>query len=134
MGHQFVVQLQNRPGELARLARALGTRGINITQISCAGTGTIACAFMTTSDATETRDVLRGLGREYVEGRAVVVDVLDKPGGLADVAEKFAAAGVNIQGTLCIGHRDGMLEMAFVVDDEAKAREALSEAQLAGVR
>ena len=29
--------------------------------------------------------MLRGLGREYVEGRAVVVDVLDKPGGLADI-------------------------------------------------
>jgi len=134
MGHQFVVQLDNRPGELAHLARALATRGINITQISCAGTGTIACAFMTTTDDLETRDVLRGLGHDFVEGATVVVDVRDEPGGLADVAERLAAAGVNIQGTLCIGRRAGLIEMAFAVDDEAKARAALAGPQLAGVR
>ena len=133
MQHQFVVQLDNRPGELAHLARALGARGINITQISCAGTGTIACAFMTTTDDEETRKVLRGLGHDFVEGATVVVDVLDQPGGLADVAERFAAAGVNILGTLCIGRRAAIVQMAFAVDDEAQARAALANAKLAGV-
>lgn len=134
MGRQFVIQLDNRPGELAHLARALGTRGINITHISCAGTGNIACAFMTTTEDEQTREVLRGLGHDFVEGATVVVDVLDQPGGLAEVAERFAAAGVNIHGTLCIGRRAGIIEMAFAVDDEAKARAALAQAQLAGVR
>ena len=133
MGRQFVVQLDNRPGELAHLARALGTRDINITHISCAGTGTIACAFMTTTEDEQTRDVLRGLGHDFVEGATVVVDVLDQPGGLAEVAERLATAGVNIHGTLCIGRRAGVIEMAFAVDDEAKARAALAQAQLAGV-
>lgn len=133
MGRQFVVQLDNRPGELAHLARALGTRGVNITHISCAGTGTIACAFMTTTEDEQTRDVLRGLGHDFVEGATVVVDVLDQPGGLAEVAERLATAGVNIHGTLCIGRRAGVIEMAFAVDDEAKARAALAQAQLAGV-
>lgn len=133
MQRQFVVQLDNRPGELAHLARALGARGINITQISCAGTGTIACAFMTTTNEDETREVLRGLGHEFVEGATVVVDVLDQPGGLADVAERLAAAGVNVLGTLCIGRRAGVIEMAFAVDNEEKARTALAQAQLAGI-
>jgi hypothetical protein len=133
MGRQFVVQLDNRPGELAHLARALGTRGVNITHISCAGTGSIACAFMTTTEDDQTREVLRGLGHEFVEGATVVVDVLDQPGGLAEVAEQLANAGVNIHGTLCIGRRAGVIEMAFAVDDEAKARAALAQAQLAGV-
>jgi hypothetical protein len=134
MGRQFVVQLDNRPGELAHLARALASRGINITQISCAGTGTIACAFMTTTDPEQTREVLRGLGHDFVEGATVVVDVLDRPGGLADVAERLAAAGVNIQGTVCVGRRAGVIEMAFAVDDEVKARAALAQAELAGVQ
>jgi hypothetical protein len=132
MQRQFVVQLDNRPGELAQLARALGARGINIDHISCAGTGSIACAFMTTHDG-ETREVLRGLGHEFIEGTTVVVDVLDRPGGLADVAERLAGAGVNILGTLCIGRREGVLEMAFAVDDRDKALAALTQAQLAGV-
>jgi hypothetical protein len=133
MERQFVVQFDNRPGELAHLARALGARGINITHISCAGMGKIACAFMTTEMEGQTRDVLRGLGYEYLEGATVVVDVMDRPGGLADVAERFAAAGVNILGTLCVGRREGVLEMAFAVDDATKARAALTQAELAGV-
>jgi len=130
---QFVVQLDNRPGELAHLARALGARGINITHISCVGAGPMACAFMTTADDDQTREVLHGLGHDFLEGSTIVVDVLDKPGGLADVAERLAGAGVNIIGTLCVGRREGVLEMAFAVDDVAKARAALVEAELSGV-
>lgn len=133
MQRQFVVQLDNRPGELAHLARALGARGVNITHISCAGTGSIACAFMTTAEDEQARAVLHGLGHEFIEGVTIVVDVMDRPGGLADVAERFAQAGVNILGTLCVGRREGVLEMAFAVDDGEKARAALVEAELAGV-
>ena len=132
MERPFVVQLENRPGELAHLARALGARGVNITHISCAGTGKIACAFLTTEKEDETRAVLRGLGHEFIEGATVVVDVLDRPGGLADVAERLAAAGVNIFGTLCVGRREGVLEMAFAVDDEEKARAALRQSEPVG--
>ncbi len=132
MQTQFVVQLDNRPGELARLARAMGARGVNIERISCAGTGSVACAFMTTSDEA-TRDVLRSLGHDFVEGAAIVVDVLDQPGGLADVTERLADAGVNVLATMCVGRREGVVETAFVVDDEAAARRVVTTAQLAGV-
>ena len=107
MHRQFVVQLDNRPGELAHLARALGERGVDITEIACAGTGPIACAFMTTSNTEDARQVLNGLGHEFIEGETIVVDVIDKPGGLAEVAEKFAKAGVNILSTLTVGRRAG---------------------------
>ncbi len=133
MVRQFVIQLANRPGELAHVARALGTRGINIRHISCVGAGPLACAFITSNDDQATRKVLRGLGHEFIEGDTIVVDVEDRPGGLADVAEKLAAAGVNITGTLCVGRRPGIMEMAFSVDDEARARDALGLTELVGV-
>ena len=88
---------------------------------------------MTTAEDEETREVLRGLGHDFVEGATIVVDVMDRPGGLADVAERLATAGVNILGTLCVGRREGVLEMAFAVDDAEKAKAALVEAELAGV-
>jgi predicted amino acid-binding ACT domain protein len=77
--------------------------------------------------------VLRGLGHDYLEGSLIVVDVMDQPGGLADVTERLAKAGVNILGTLTVGRRAGVMEMAFTVDDEEKARAALTPAELAGV-
>lgn len=133
MERQFVVQLDNRPGELAHLARALAARNINITHISCAGAGPIACAFVTTSNEAETHEVLRGLGHSFIEGETIVVDVLDRPGGFADVAERLAAANVNVYATLCVGRREGVMEMAFAVDDVDRARAALHDVELAGI-
>lgn len=135
MARQFVVQLENHPGELAHLARAFAARGINIQHVACAGSGPLACMFVTTDDEAGTRKVLHGLGHEFIEGRPVVVEVDDRPGGLADVSERLAAAGVNITGMLQVGCKPGVVEMAFCVDDEEKARDALEidKANLAGV-
>ncbi len=125
MARQFVVQLDNRPGELAHLARALAVRGIDIRHISCVGAGPLACAFMTTNDDDATRDVLHGLGHAYLEGPTIDVEVPDEPGGLASIAERLADADVNILGTLTLSRRPGFVEMMFAVDDPARARSAL---------
>jgi hypothetical protein len=126
MTRQFVIQLDNRPGELAHVARALASRGIDIEHISCAGTGTIACAFMTTGE-------LKGLGHDFIEGETIVVDVEDQPGGLGEIAQKLADAGVNILGVLEVGRREGIKEIALAVDDPVKAKQVISAAQLAGI-
>ena len=125
MARQFVIQLDNRVGELAHLARALAARSIDIRHVWCFGTGRLACAVIVPDDDDRMRQVLEGLGHEYIEGCPIVVDVDDRPGGLADVAERLAAAGVLITGTMCVGERPGIIEMAFTVDDEDRAREAL---------
>jgi len=129
MARQFVIQLDNRVGELAHLARALAARGVDIRHVWCFGTGKLACAFIVPNEPERMRSVLDGLGHEYIEGNPIVVDVEDRPGGLADVAERLAAAGVLITGTLCVGQRPGFIEMAFTVDDEDRAREALGLAE-----
>ncbi len=130
MARQFVVQLDNRPGELAHLARGLAARGIDIRHIGGAGAGDLGCAFITTSDDDATREVLHGLGHAFVEGAPVLVEVRDGPGGLAEAAELLAAAGVNICGTLEVGRKPGVVEMIFCVDDEAKAHAALHQTEV----
>lgn len=135
MPRQFVIQLANRPGELAHIAKALAARWVDITHIASAGHGSTSCAFLTTSDANSTREVLHGLGLPFVEGDTIVLDVDDVPGGLAHVTETLAAAGVNVIGALMVCRHDGKVEMAFAVDDEPRAREALglAEGSLAGL-
>lgn len=125
MARQFVVQLDNHPGELAHLAKAFAARGIDLRHIACVGAGPLACMFVTTSDDAAARHVLHGLGRLFIEGDPILVEVEDRPGGLAEVSEKLAAAGVNITGMLTVGRRPGIVEMTFCVDDEVAAREAL---------
>lgn len=133
MARQFVVQLDNRPGELAHLARALEARGIDIKHIGAVGAGDLGAAFITTADDDATREVLHGLGHAYVEGAPLLVEVDDAPGGIADAADRLASAGVNICGTLMVGHKPGKVDMIFCVDDEAKAHAALRDAEIENV-
>ena len=59
-----MVQMHDRPGELAHLARALAMRGISIghivrvSHIASAGAGEVACAFISTEDEDATREVV----------------------------------------------------------------------------
>ena len=125
MSQPFVIQLDNRPGELAHVARALATRGISIRHLAGSSAGKQLCAMVTTDDEEATRDVLRSMGVPFVEGDALHVEIEDVPGALADLSEKLAVAGVNITGILIAGRRGGMCEIAFTVDHEGKAREVL---------
>lgn len=135
MAKQFVVQLENRPGELAHLAHAFAARGINIHHVACVGAGPLACMFVTTDDDEGAGRILHGLGYPFIEGRPIMVEVKDEPGGLAEVTAKLAEAGVNVTGMLPVGRRPGVVEMTFCVDDEVKAREVLGlhAEQLVGV-
>ena len=125
MSTHFVVQLQNRPGALATLARSIANRGINIEEVAAGGTGGFGYASLTTSDETGTRDVLRGCGYEFVEGVSVLVQVADVPGALAYIAERLGSRGISIHGAMIVGRRNGRVDVAVTVDDERAAREVL---------
>jgi hypothetical protein len=81
--------------------------------------------FVTVTDDDAARSVLRGLGHPFIEGEPVMVEIPDAPGSLGEVSQKLADAGVLVTGVIQAGRKPGVIEMAFCVDDEAKAREAL---------
>ena len=123
MPGQFVIQMDSHPGGVASLARSFAARGVEIHQVACVGAGPLACIF-TVDDADAGREVLHGLGVVYMEGHPLIVDV-DDHGGLAEVTETLAAAGVHVTGMFDVGRHAGRSEMSFCVDDEARARQAL---------
>lgn len=125
MARQFVVQLENHPGELTHLVKAFAARGVQIHHIACVGAGPLQCMFVTTTDDDAAREVLRGIGHDFIEGEPVMVEIPDEPGSLGEVSQKLAEAGVLVTGVIQAGRKPGVIEMAFCVDDEAKAREAL---------
>lgn len=125
MGMQFVVQLENRSGALARFARALAERGVNIVHCAAGGAGAIGYAIIETEDDEAARDVLRSIGLPFVEGVPITVELVDRPGALAEIAERLGAAGVGIHGLLVVGRRGPNVLVAVTVDDEAAARAVL---------
>ena len=126
MGTQFVVQIENQPGALAHFAHALAERGVNLVHCAAGGAGTIGYAIVETEDDEAARSVLRSIGLPFTEGRSIIVELPDRPGALAEAAERLAAAGIGINGLLVIGRRDGRVHVALTTDNEAAARELLS--------
>jgi hypothetical protein len=125
MTRQFVVQLENRPGAIAGLARSLGAHGIDIREIAAGGLGGVGYAILETDDDTATGDVLRAAGYPFVTGEAILATIPDVPGALAATADRLAVAGVDVAGILVVGRSRGSVEIALTVDDPVRAREVL---------
>ncbi len=63
----FTVKLEDRPGSLARVATALGERGVNITGIVGVAEDTDGALMLTTSDPTRTREAFGALRLAFEE-------------------------------------------------------------------
>ena len=133
MDRVFVVQLENEPGALSNVVRALAARGINLEQVASGGHGSRAFACLQTDDFEATSRVLQGIGLEFVAGDSIVVTLRDAPGSLASITTQLADAGINVRSMMTLGRCDGDVEVALVVDDSAKARRTLeADAVLVG--
>jgi hypothetical protein len=125
MSQPFVVQLPNRPGELAHLAKGLCARGVNIVQIHGSSAGDLACALIYTDDDETTAEVLHSMGYSFVTGSTLIVEIEDTPCALGDLTLQLERGGVSIKGCCVIGRRDGRAEWSLSVDNEPLARQIL---------
>ena len=63
----FTVQLEDKPGSLARVATALGEKGVNITGIVGVAEDTDGALMLTTSDPAATREAFDALKLPFEE-------------------------------------------------------------------
>ena len=97
MAMDLVIELDNEPGALARVAKAVSDAGVNIAAATCLGAGERAELHILVPHATAAKHAL-ALSQLAVtrEREVAVVEVDDAPGVLADLAGKVAKAGVNL--------------------------------------
>jgi hypothetical protein len=93
----LVIEVENEPGALAGVARAISDAGVNISAATCVGAHETAELHILVphAGATEHSLSLEHLGVTR-KREVVVVEVDDRPGALADLALKAAEAGVNL--------------------------------------
>lgn len=89
---------RDEPGELARVATALSDAGINIAAATALDTSPRAQLHVLVPHAEAVRHALAVVHSVSIsrEREVVVVSVEDRPGGLADLANLIARAGVNL--------------------------------------
>ncbi len=125
MGQQFVVHIEDRPGALSRLTHELAVGEIDIHHIAAIGAGGDGIVVLDVDDDDAATRVLAAAGYRFEAGQPLMVVVHDRPGGLADVSDRLARAGVNILSLLVHDRRDGRVEVSLTVDDLLRARAAL---------
>jgi hypothetical protein len=130
----FIVDLKNKPAELAKLTEAIAKQGIDITGFTGATCGDTGTAALATDDEPTTRRVLTEGQWKFRTIELVEASLAPKPGSLAEVTRRLAQAGVNIEAAFPTGMTGGNVQIAFATDNPAKAREALANLVGAGTR
>lgn len=117
MAIEIKVKLPDDPGSLARLGAVLGDAEVNIDGIhGTSGDGKSVVRFVT-DNALEATHALDEAELDYIIREVVVLQVLDEPGTLGEVALVMSEAGVNIDSVYTTTRGD----VVFGVDDVAGA-------------
>lgn len=97
MAYDLVIEIENNPGSLARVAAAISDAGVNIAAATCTAPGERAELHILVKHPEAAKHAL-AISQLAVnrEREVVVVDVEDRPGVLADLTRKIARAGINL--------------------------------------
>jgi hypothetical protein len=120
----FTVELDNQPGELARLCEAMASSGVNL--LLCATThGDSGVVAFIADDEASAQAVLDGAGIEYLMRPALTVKMENRPGIGAATFRKLADAGVNVDLLLPVRISDDLFYAVICADDVAAAEGTL---------
>jgi len=97
MPMDLVIEIDNEPGALAKVAAACSDAGVNLAAATCIGTGDRAEVHILVPHAEAARHAL-AISNQAVtrEREVVVVEVEDRPGVLADLTRTIAEAGIDL--------------------------------------
>jgi len=121
------IQLTNHAGDLARVAQALARRGVNIKALAGMSIGDTAMARILPDDIVVARSALEAAKIRFSESEVHLVLLENKAGILADVTNRLAEAGINLEAVYVNGIADDLVELAIVSDNPKKAKKILEE-------
>ena len=93
---QFSVFLVNKPGVLAQVTGKLADAKINVVAMTMTDSMEHGVLRLVAESAEKTRQVLTLLNIPVTETEVIAVPLANRPGALADVCQRLAAAHINI--------------------------------------
>src|SRR5215510_13656945 len=92
----FAIDLTHRPGELSRVANALGKVGVNIKSVAALTQGNQGILHLIADDVEASREALKQANIRFEENEVVSVLLENRAGELAEMCDKLANAGINL--------------------------------------
>jgi hypothetical protein len=104
---QISIFLENKPGGLSSVTKALRDANINIRALSLADTSDFGILRLIVNDVAKAKEILNASGFAVGRTNVVAVEVPDKPGGLHSILEALTEEGVNVEYMYAFVERSG---------------------------
>lgn len=119
---RIIIMVENRVGVIAEISEALATNDINIQTLDTKSVGDSGIVILTTNDPNKALHALKNAGFKAVSDDAIIIKLVDKPGALAIIAEKFKKANVNIRSMHILNCHNGYSMVALTTNDRENAQ------------
>jgi hypothetical protein len=123
---QITLTALSKPGVLARICGVLSGAGVNLVAVCAADGDSRSKLRMVVSDPVRAKQALAAAKIRCGEEPALLLTLDDKPGSLGRVAERLAAAKINIKCTYATTGGGGTAQVVLVVPNPDKAERALA--------
>ena len=128
---QLTLFLENKPGRLAQVCRAMAQEEINIRALSIADTTDFGVLRLIVNDPDLAEQKLKAKGFLVSITKVIGIKVPDRPGGLADALEKLEQEGISVEYMYAfLGKTEGQAMVILRLNDGAKGLEAIHKHQL----
>jgi len=104
---QISIFLENKPGGLSSVTKALRDANINIRALSLADTSDFGILRLIVNDVAKAKEILNASGFAVGRTNVVAVEVPDKPGGLHSILDALTVEGVNVEYMYAFVERSG---------------------------
>ncbi len=122
---QLIVTAESKPGVLAKVSDALAQAGVNIVAVCAGETAGRGKIRLLVSDLARAKEALASAKIRCGEEPALLLSLDDRPGALAGVASRLAAAKINIKCAYATTEGGGKAQVVLVVPNPEKAERAL---------
>jgi hypothetical protein len=132
---EFTLSMEDKPGTLGKICRALADHNVNIVAAQASPTGGRSVARLVFDDPVKARTVLDSEHTSYTQVDVVQVKLAHRPGELARAAQKLGDASINISYLYCGAEPSTNTPLViFGVADVSKAAPLLEQAAAAAGR
>jgi len=126
---QISVCLKNKRGRVAEITQVLGEKEVNIRALAIADTTEFGILRMIVDESEKAYQVLEKEGFTVSQTDVMVVEVEDKPGGLAKIMDILGRAGINVEYLYAFVSPRGKNALVVLKIEKIKETKALLQAR-----
>ncbi len=124
---QIKLELENEPGELAKISTELGKVGVNMESLFGKALNEKGILHFVTENPETAKETLEGIGYTPEITELMKIKLLDRPGEFGKVTRKLAHNNVNINSVYVLGEKEGEIEIALHPENFSKAEKILEK-------